>query len=82
MRSAAWVHSSPSGSGGYGGVLQPTHGRHEPGQLRRRVNGLDFGESAGFGLGVGHDCFHTSRRSSVVVMVDRSDSVLSTIAEA
>ena len=67
--------------GGYGDV-QPSHGGHEPVQLRSRVNRFDFGTAAGFELGVRHDCIHAPRRSSVVVIVANSDSVLSMIAEA
>src|SRR5690349_15753696 len=68
------------GARGHDDVLQPPHRRHESGQLRRCVNRCDPCEFADIVLGVGH--FHASMRSSVVVMVARSDSVLSMIEAA
>ena len=70
------------GVGGHGDVLQTAHRRHEPVQLLGSWTGLDLRKSTCIGLGVGHVCFHTWRRSSVVVTVARRDSVLSMIAVA
>jgi hypothetical protein len=46
------------------------------------VDGFDFRKGRAFVFGFGHDCFHISMRSSVVVIVARSDSVLSMIEVA
>ncbi len=58
-------------------VLQAPHGGHEPAQLGAGVDGLDLGEAPCSRWSVSVTAFHTSIRSSVVVMVASSDSMLS-----
>ena len=76
-----------AGVGGHGQVLQAAQCGDEPTQLRGRIlNRSDFWESTpGCGRGVGHKVPSSGRphawsRSSVLVMVASSDSVLVIIA--
>ena len=63
-------------------ILQPARRGHQPAQLGCRViDRFDFGKSPAYPwYGVGHGCFHTRSKSSVVVMVASSDSVLAMTA--
>jgi hypothetical protein len=63
-------------------VLQAPHSGHEPAQLRAGVDRFDFRKGRAFVVGFGHERFHASMRSSVVVIVASSDSVLSMIEVA
>ena len=46
------------------------------------LDGFDLGEGRALVVGFGHCCFHTSSRSSVVVIVASSDSMWSMIVFA